>query len=64
MSPIRYAFEAMLDAEYENTKFKFIVAHYNFGLGYWGCIAGLIGLAIVTRCLSLWILHANVKYIA
>lgn len=64
LSPIRYAFEAMLRAEYENTYFSFIVARFDMNLGYWGCIGGLIGLSILSRLLSLWILNANVKYIA
>jgi len=64
LSPIRYAFEAMLQAEYENTKFKRIVTGLNFTWTYWECIYGLLGLAILTRCFSLLILKQNVKYVA
>jgi hypothetical protein len=54
----------MLRAEYENTPYSFLVVSLDLNLGYWNCIYGLIALAIATRIFSLWILTANVKYIA
>jgi hypothetical protein len=56
LSPIRFAFEALLTAEYENTVFFYVIKEFNFTLGYWNCVYGLIVLSVVTRIFSLWIL--------
>ena len=63
LSPIRFAFEAMLTAEYEKTPLKFVLNEFSFTLGYWNCIYGLVTLSVVTRIFSLWILMKNVKYV-
>lgn len=64
LSPIRYAFEGMLYAEYEETILKGVLVQYNLNMGYWNCIIGLAVLSVATRIASLAILKMNVKYVA
>ena len=64
INPVRYAFEALLRAEYNETWVLWRVpGSLGLKFGYWNCVIMLAVLAIVSRCISLLILRSNVKYI-
>jgi ABC-type polysaccharide/polyol phosphate export permease len=62
LSPIRYCFECLVRANYEDTPDQYLLSLLGLTWGYWLCIIGLAVLVIVTRILSWVILKYNVKY--
>ena len=62
LSPIRFGFEGLMDAEYRNTVEERALTLFNLNMGYCLSCVGLVVLAILSRIVSLIILRINVKY--
>jgi ABC-type transport system involved in multi-copper enzyme maturation permease subunit len=64
LSPIRYCFECLVRANYNEPipLYQNLISELGLTWGYWWCIIGLAVLVVVTRILAWVILKYNLKY--